>query len=436
MNEPPSKKTGSKTSDKELEALLKGGRQRSWWRRPGPWIMVAVIGAMVFVGAQWLSGDREAVTYRTVEASRGDITVVVTATGTLQPVNQVEVGSELSGTIDRVFVDFNDRVTRGQVIAELDTVRLEAQVFQARASLASVEARREEARATVIETESRFRRCEQLAIRQLCSQEELDTLRAAQIRAKAGEMSAAAEVSVAQAMLNTFENDRAKAKILSPVDGVVLKRQIEPGQTVAASLQTPVLFIVAEDLHRMRLHVHVDEADIGQVREGQTATFTVDAWPGRSFQAEIMQVRFAPLAVEGTNVVSYETVLKVDNTDLLLLPGMTATADIVVQQVNDALLVPNAALRFSPPPVVETSRAAAGGNVLTNLFIRPTRQRPTDRMVRDKPGEAREIWVLEQGRPVLYPVRIGATNGRVTEIIDGGIAAGMTLVTGIVNTQR
>lgn len=435
MNEPVNMKAGG-TTDLDIEALLKGGRQRPWWRRPWPWILAAVLGALALAGAQWLSGDRETVVYRTVEASRGDVTVVVTATGTLQPVNQVEVGSELSGTIERVYVDFNDQVTRGQVIAELDTARLEAQVFQARASLASVEARREEAGATVIETESRFRRCEQLAARQLCSQEELDTLRAAQIRAKAGEMSAAAEVSVARAMLNTIENDLAKARILSPVDGVVLKRQIEPGQTVAASLQTPVLFIVAEDLRSMRLHVRVDEADIGQVREGQAATFTVDAWPGRKFQAEIMQVRFSPLAVEGTSVVSYETVLKVDNTDLLLLPGMTATADIVVQQVNDALLVPNAALRFSPPSA-ETPQAAAGGNVLTKLFIRPPqRQRSTDRTVRDRAGEEREIWALEHGRPVLYTVRTGVTDGRVTEIVDGDIVAGSALVTGIVGSQR
>jgi HlyD family secretion protein len=434
MNEPPRKHSGNDIADKDLNALLQGGRQRPWWQRAGAWITLVLIGAGVYVAAQWLSGGRDAVTYRTVEAGRGDITVLVTATGTLQPVNQVEVGSELSGTIQRVHVDYNDRITRGQLIAELDTVRLEAQVFQARASLASTEARIEEALATVIETEARFRRCEQLAARQLCSQEELDTLRAAQVRAKAGERSAAAEVAVARATLEAIETDLAKAKIRSPIDGVVLKRQIEPGQTVAASLQTPVLFVLAEDLRRMRLHVFVDEADIGQVREGQAATFTVDAWPNRTFPAEITQVRFAPQEVEGTSVVSYEAILAVDNAELLLLPGMTATADIVVQHISDAILVPNAALRFRPPPA-EPQQAASGGNVLTSLFIRPPRQRPMIRTVRDMPGDERELWVLEQDTPVQYPVRIGVTDGRVTEIVDGEITAGMTLITGIVAAQ-
>ncbi len=420
-----------RTPDKDLDALLQG-RSRPFWRRPGVWwLAIAILGAAI-VAMQWLSADRETVSYRTVEAIRGDLTIRVTATGTLQPVNQVEVGSELSGTLARVHVDYNDRVTRGQVIAELDTVRLEAQVFQSRASLASAEARREEARATVIETEARFRRCDQLAVRQLCSQEELDTLRAAQSRAKAGAMSAEAEVAVARATLEAIETDLAKTRIRSPVDGVVLKREVETGQTVAASLQTPVLFVLAEDLTRMRLHVFVDEADIGQVREGQTGTFTVDAWPGRRFPAEITQVRVAPQQVEGTTVVSYEAVLSVDNSELLLLPGMTATADIVIQEITDALLAPNAALRFTPPPAdIDTP----GGNILTDLFIRPPRQRPLQRTVRDVPGGERALWVLDQGQPRMITVRAGVTDGRHTEITGGELAPGAPLITGIVNAR-
>ncbi len=425
-----------RTPDKDLEALLQGNR-RPAWRRPGAWGLAIAVVAVAIIALQWLSVDRTAVEYRTAEAKRGDLTIRVTATGTLQPVNQVEVGSELSGMIERVHVDYNDRVTRGQVIAELDTVRLEAQVFQARASLASAEARREEAHATVLETAARFRRCAQLAARQLCSQEELDTLQAAQTRAKAGEMSAEAEVSVARATLDAFDTDLSKAKIRSPVDGVVLKREIEPGQTVAASLQTPVLFVLAEDLARMRLHVFVDEADIGQVREGQSAAFSVDAWPGRRFPAEIIQVRVAPQQVEGTTVVSYEALLSVDNSELMLLPGMTATADIIVQEIRDALLAPNAALRFTPPPV-DTAQPA-GGNVLTDLFIRPPRQRTPQRTVRDVPGGERPLWTLAQGDPAMITVRTGATDGRYTEIVeivDGELGAGTALITGIVSTPR
>lgn len=424
----------SNTSTRDLETLLFDGRRRPPWRRPGAWIAVALIAVVAFIGIRWLSGDRDEITYRTAEAGRADLTIRVTATGTLQPVNQVEVGSELSGTIERVLVDFNDRVTRGQLIAELDTVRLEAQVFQARASLASAEARREEAHATVIETGARFRRCEQLAERQLCSQEELDTLRAAQTRAKAGEMSAEAEVSVSRATRDTIEADLAKTQIRSPIDGVVLKRQIEPGQTVAASLQTPVLFTLAEDLSHMRLHVFVDEADIGQVKEGQSAIFTVDAWPGRPFPAQITQVRYAPQETEGVSVVSYEAVLSVDNAELLLLPGMTATADIVVRQIEDALVVPNAALRFSPPST--EAPAASGGNALTNLFIRPSRFPSTPRATRTRASDERELWVLEGGAPAMRTVRTGATDGRVTVIVDGDIVPGAALITGIVNTQR
>lgn len=419
----------------DIDDLLQTERRRPWWRRAVFRITAILVTALLIGFVLWLTDDgHEATAWRTAEVERGGFTVEVTATGTLQPLNRVEVGSELSGTINRVLVDYNDQVSAGQVIAELDTVRLEAQVFQSRAGLASAEARLEEARATVIETELRFQRCEQLAARQLCAREELDTLRAAHARARAGEKSAEAEVAVARATMETVETDLSKAKIRSPIDGIVLKREIEPGQTVAASLQTPILFLLAEDLTRMRLHVYVDEADIGQVRAGQESHFSVDTWPGRSFPARIDQVRFSPQELEGTSVVSYETVLSVDNSELLLLPGMTATADIVVREVEDALLVPNAALRFTPP--VTDAPQAASGNALTGLFMRGPRRPAGQRVVTDTPGAVRHVWVLQDGEPVQVPVTTGATDGRVTEIIDGAITPGTTLVIGVAVTAR
>jgi HlyD family secretion protein len=304
----------------DIQAVLNTGGQTPGRRRLRR--VLAILGLLLFAGALlfWLlRGDEAAVRYETAEVTRGDLTVTVTATGTLEPVNQVDVGSELSGIIETVAVDFNDKVQRGQVLARLDTDRLQAQALESRAALQASQAKVTEAQATVLETRLAFERCEKLAERKLCSAADLDTARAAHARAKAAEASARAQVAEARATLDGKETELAKAEIRSPIDGLVLLRQIEPGQTVAASLQAPVLFTLAEDLAQMELHVAVDEADVGSIAEGQTAEFTVDAWPERSFPATITQVRFAPLTVEG--VVTYETVLAVDNSDLALRPG-------------------------------------------------------------------------------------------------------------------
>ena len=209
--------------------------------------------------------------------------MTVTATGALEPVNQVDVGSELSGIIKTVEVDFNDRVQRGQVLARLDTDRLKSRVIEARASLESAKSKIEDTQATVLETRLRYERCEKLARRELCSKEELDTYTAAQARAKAAEASARSQVAVARATLDGTETELAKAEIRSPIDGLVLERQIEPGQTVAASLQAPVLFTLAEDLAKMELHVAVDEADVGKIAEGQI---------GRVYRGRLSAARF------------------------------------------------------------------------------------------------------------------------------------------------
>ncbi len=391
---------------------------------------LAVLVILLLAGATllWLlPGDKSAVRYETAEVVNGDLTVTVTATGTLEPVNQVDVGSELSGIIDTVEVDFNDKVQHGQVLARLDTDRLQAQVLESRAALQSSEAKVKEAQATVLETRQAFARCEKLAERQLCATSDLDTARAAHARAKATEASTRAQVAEARATLDGKETELAKTEIRSPIDGLVLLRQIEPGQTVAASLQAPILFTLAEDLAQMELHVAVDEADVGRIAEGQTAEFTVDAWPERSFPARITQVRFAPRTVEG--VVTYETVLAVDNADLALRPGMTATAVITVQKLQDAVLVPNAALRFTPP---QNSTQPRQRGAFGMLFPRPPMgQRRSNA---DRNG-GQKVWVLRDGVPEAVPVKTGASDGKLTELQSGDIKPGVRVVTDAVTVK-
>jgi HlyD family secretion protein len=402
--------------------VLNAGR-RSPMHRLLPWLALVVVVLLLTGGAYVLlkPGEGSAVHYDSELVEQGDLTVTVTATGTLEPVNQVDVGSELSGIIETVEVDFNDRVQRGQVLARLDTDRLQAQVIQARASLESAKAKLEESKATVLETRLRFERCEKLVDRQLCSREELDTNRAAYARARAVEASTRAQVAVARATLDGHETELAKAEIRSPIDGLVLQRQIEPGQTVAASLQAPVLFTLAEDLAKMELHVAVDEADVGKISEQQQAVFTVDAYPERSFPAHITQVRFAPQTVEG--VVTYETILLVDNSDLSLRPGMTATAVITVEQLQDVVLVPNAALRFTPPQTGKTQRR--GGGVFGSLFRRPHSSRRRNNADSDA---GKKVWVLADGEPVAVAVQTGASDGRFTELRSGDIRPGQRVL--------
>lgn len=391
-------------------------------------IMLVLVLAAVFAGVKFMGAKSGAtVEYITKPAEKGDLTIKVTATGNLEPINQVDVGSELSGIVEAVFVDYNERVTQGQVLAVLDTSKLESQVVKSRASLAAARAQVMEAEATIKEAENALDRLVKVRERggdKAVSEQDLDAAEATLSRAKAGKAMAEASVAQAQATLDAAETDLSKAKILSPINGVVLVRSVEPGQTVAASLQAPVLFTLAESLTQMELHVDVDEADVGQVQDGQAAAFTVDAYPERRFPAEIKQVRYGSQVVDG--VVTYETLLLVDNTDLLLRPGMTATADIVVREIADAVLVQNVALRFEPPQAEKTETRETGGNVLNKLFPRP-RGAEKPKTVEDSGKQAR-VWILKNGAPVPVPVTTGITNGIMTEIINGEVTPGMELV--------
>jgi HlyD family secretion protein len=387
-------------------------------------LVVAVAAAVVVIRRD--SKQSDATQFETQEARRGNLVVLVTATGTLQPTNEVVVGSEISGIVKSVEADYNDKVKVGQVLARVDTSRLEAQATQLKAALESAQARVLQAKATLSETTSKlgqFKQVRQLSNGKVPSQSEFDTAEADFERAKADAASAAAAVAQAQAALQVTETDIGKAVIRSPIDGVVLTRSVEPGQTVAAAFQSPVLFTLAEDLTKMELHVDVDEADIGQVKEGQDATFDVDAYPDRTFKARITQIRYGSKTVEG--VVTYETLLTVDNSDLLLRPGMTATADITVKKVEDAVLVPSAALRFIPPA---PARKRPSRGLLGAMLPRPPMResRPPENQTGN--GKQQKVWILKDGRPVPVPVTIGATDGVMAEVLSGNVTPGMALV--------
>ncbi|WP_420209489.1 efflux RND transporter periplasmic adaptor subunit [Candidatus Electronema sp. JC] len=361
--------------------------------------------------------------YKTEKARIGDVVVTVTATGALQPTNQVDVGSELSGSIEEVLVDYNDMVKAGQVLVRLDVTKLLAQVKQNEASLAAAKAKVLSAAATIQETASKLgqlRKIRELSGGRNPSQFDIDAAEAAAARAKADKASAEAGVAEVEAKLNMTLTDLSKAEILSPVNGIVLSRSIEPGQTVAASFSAPVLFQLAEDLTKMELHVDVDEADIGQVKEGQQAQFTVDAYPERKFSAVIRQVRFASTVTNG--VVTYKTVLMVDNSDLALRPGMTATAEIEVQKAERVLLVPAAALRFNPQAQEQTRKKAS---FIDSIMAPPRFPRSEKRMKQkgDSRGE-QQLWLLgDDGQPKPVQVKIGLSDGSNAEVLEGGLKA-------------
>lgn len=402
------------------------------------WLIVVLLAIAGVASAVAWKGTKKSnsMQYQTQKVQRGDLTVTVTATGALEPTNQVDVGSELSGIIRTVEVDYNDRVKVNQILARLDTDKLKAKVLQSKAALESARAKILETQATVKEAGDELARLKQvweLSNKMVPSQHDLDAAQAVFYRAKATEAIAKAQVSQAQATLEADETDLAKTVIHSPINGIVLTRNVEPGQTVAASFQAPVLFTLAEDLTQMELHVDVDEADVGQVTKGQEATFTVDAHQGRTFPARITQVRFGSQTVNG--VVTYKTVLNVDNSDLSLRPGMTATADITVNKVENAILVSNAALRFIPP-IKEKEAPSNGGSLLNKLLPRRHRSQPKQRKDSTANNKLQHVWTLRNGELLSIAVSINATDGRMTEVTSGDIEPGMRLVVDTVRSKQ
>jgi HlyD family secretion protein len=416
----------SSVRNPDVATLLDEPAARPVWKRPAVWLGALLLIAAIAGVLAWQSSRRAsaAPSYVTEPAVRGTLNVTVSADGTLQPTRSLNVGSELSGTVARVLVDVNDRVKKGQVLVELDTAKLRDQIARSRATLAASQARVAQAVATSKEAQGNLARLEEVARLsggKVPSQSELDTARATVDRSRAEEASARADVASAQAQVSTDETNLAKASIRSPIDGVVLTRSVDPGNAVAASLQAVTLFSIAEDLTKLQLEVNVDESDVGNVAVGQKATFTVGAYLNRRYPATVNRVAYGSTKTD--NVVTYTTRLDVDNQDMTLRPGMTATATIQTSERKASLLVPNTALRFTPAQAAAAASAppAGGGtSIVSRLVPRPpagvARRSGSAGAGGAAPGGTRQIWVLREGQAVPVRVTVGASDGRRTEV--------------------
>lgn len=372
-----------------------------------PWILggVAVLG----LGAWLLWPGGGAPAYVTMAVQRTTLTVTVNATGTLEPVDEVEIGAEITGRLVEIGADYNSHVTKGQILARLDTALLEAKVKQSAANRDAARAGIAEAQAALTLAQAKARRTAVLVERKFVSAQDNEVNQAEVARTAAALQAAEAQAAVAEAVLASDVSNLDKATIRSPVDGIVISRAVELGQTIVAALQTPVLFTVARDLTAMELHLDVDEADIGLVADGQEARFSVDAYPTRRFDATLTSVRLAPKTDQG--VVTYQVLARVANPDLALRPGMTATADITTRTLPDALLVPNGALRFTPPNVDR--------NGLATL-----------------PPDQGRLWLERDGRAVPLVVGLGLSDGRATAVTTDQLKPGERVITDVARTDH
>lgn len=398
-------------------------KHKLWWLTI--FIIALVLSAVTFIKKQ---KSHDTVKYITESIKKGDLIITVTATGNLQALNQVKVGVEVSGTIEKIYVDYNQHVKKGQVLAKLDLSKFEAQVYRAEARLKAAQAALMKAKSELRLAQINIRRLRnayKLSHGRVPSKIELDEAEARLKAAKASVVSAESEIYEAKADLKYYKTELSKAVIYSPIDGIVLTKHVEEGQTIAATFQTPILFTLAEDLKKMELHVDVDEADIGQVRVGQNATFTVDAYPERIFSARVTEVRFAPKIVEG--VVTYETILSVNNPDLALRPGMTATAKIAVKHISNALLVPNKALRFVPPIAKKKEKEAKKG-LISMIIPHPPKRLSTEKKPVLFRGRERQIWILKNGKATPVSIIIGPTDGIMTQVISKDLQPGTKVI--------
>jgi HlyD family secretion protein len=352
----------------------------------------------------------------TAAASRGPVVATVSATGTLQAVTTVQVGTQVSGTIAWLGADFNSLVKKGEVIAKLDTSLLDAEVQQARATAARSAADVDNARVQLGDARRKLTRAQELVSRQLIPQSDFDTARVAVDSAEAQLKSAQAQLTQAQATLDQAKVNEQHAILSAPIDGIVIQRSVDVGQTVAASLQSPTIFEIAADLTKMQVNASIDESDIGSIAPGQRSTFTVDAYPGKTFTGTVEQVRLQPTVVQ--NVTTYSTIISVPNPDLTLKPGMTATVTIEVARRDDVLRVPNAALRFAP-----NGDTLAAFHSSAALAASATR------------GEKR-VWTLAGDRLQAVPVAVGLSDAQMTEVMGGALQPGTPVVTNIISGQE
>lgn len=371
-------------------------------------IIVLLIGG----GWVWIQSSTSTKTeYLTAPAQMKELTTTVSATGNLEPTNTIDVGIEVSGTITEVLVDYNDHVKAGQILARLDTTKLKSQVTSSKASLLRYQANISAAKASLSNAKNEYERIHKMYTEtggNYPSKKEVDETNNALLSAKAGLEAAIAQAAQASAELEAHEDNLRKAIVVSPVEGIILERKIEPGQTVVASMQTPVLFTMAKSLDTMKVIVSVDEADIGEVKENQKATFSVDAYPNHQFKGVITQLRLNSQMVNG--VVTYDAVVEVPNSDLRLRPGMTATAQIITGVLANVLIIPNAALRFTPPKSTEEKTEASQETTKTN---------------------EKSVWILKEKKPSPISVKVGKSDGISTAITSSHLKSGDRVIIGV-----
>ena len=362
-------------------------------------LVASVILILILIALCFFFSRREpAPQYITQTADRGDIRATVSATGTVNAVTTVLVGTQVSGTIKALFVDYNSTVRQGQLLAQIDPASFEAQVAQAAANLSLARANLEKSKVALRDTVSTFERNKILFGKDFISRYDLDTSETAYLSALAQIKASEAQVEQTRAALNLAQTNLRYTRIISPVNGTVISRSIDVGQTVAASFQTPTLFTIAQDLTKMQIVANIDEADIGRLRVGQPVTFTVDAYPDLTFRGNVSEIRNSPITVQ--NVVTYDVIVKVDNADLKLKPGMTANVSIVIDDKKGILRVPNAALRVKIQDKTSSAPAPKG------------------------PG----VWVLENNKPKRIPLSVGISDNRFTEVVSGKISEGAAII--------
>jgi HlyD family secretion protein len=356
-------------------------------------ILAIIVSAFIL-----LRGNGSKPQFGTEKVSRGDIVMTVTSTGTVNPVTTVLVGTQVSGTIKEIYVDFNSAVRKGQLIARIDPSLFDAQVNQARANVFSARANLEKAEATLVDAKRTMDRNKELFSKNLVARSDLDTSETNHETARASVSAAKAQVMQTEAALRVAETNLHYTKIVSPVDGIVVSRNVDVGQTVAASFQTPTLFSIAQDLTKMQIDANVDESDIGNITVGQEVEFIVDAYPDMTFKGRVWQVRNAPITVQ--NVVTYDVVIQVDNPELKLKPGMTANVSIIVSVKKDVLKIPNAALRFKPSEKGAQTAEKKG------------------------PG----VWMSEKGQLRRISISTGISDGSYTEVVSGDLREGQEII--------
>jgi HlyD family secretion protein len=401
-------------------------------------ILLAVVAVAAALAIwRWQAGDsKPKLQFETSKVEQGKIIAKVTASGTLSAIVTVQVGSQVSGRIAALYADFNSPVKKGQLIAKIDPPLFQASVDQSRANLAAAQGNLAKAKVQAVDARRQYQRQKELAARQLNAQADLDTAQANADAADAQVTASEGVVAQTRAALQSAEVNLAYTNILSPTSGTVISRNVDVGQTVAASLQAPTIFVIAEDLAKMQVDTSVSEADVGRLKSGMSASFTVDAYPGEVFRGQVRQIRNAPQTVQ--NVVTYDAVIDVDNSELKLKPGMTANVTFVYAEKDDVLKVPNSALRFRPPPSLLGDGKGGGTGGRPGGTGAPGAtgggtgggQRPG--IAAGRPGEAsdrRTVWTLNDDKPESKKIKTGISDGSFTEIKEGDVKAGDLVIT-------